>query len=225
MPLAAFDLETTSADPHTARIVSACVLRVDCGYVAARNWIADPGIPIPAEATAVHGISTEYAQKHGHPHDQVVADVVGELGAVFSEGRALAIYNAGFDLTLMAAREPTFSIGDGLIVDPFVLDKQFDRFRRGSRKLSAVAIHYGMRLDDAHDAEADALAAARLAWKMPRLYPTLANLTPVELMKQQAAWYRAQAKSLAEYLARQGKPSTDISLDWPIRRANESNAA
>lgn len=223
-PLAAFDLETSGVDIFSDRIVTACVVRIDGGEVQPRNWIADPGIPIPAEATAVHGISTEYAQKHGRPHSDVVSEVVAELYACWNEGRGIAVFNGCFDFSMLATHVPDFD-ARGLIVDAHVLDKQVDRYRKGSRKLSAVMIQYGMRLDDAHDAEADALAAARLAWKLPRVYPALAALTTSELMQSQAAWYREQAESFRDYLRRQGKPHDDVSTDWPIRRASESEAA
>ncbi len=225
MPLAAFDLETTGPDPFTARIVSASVLRIDGSDIRRRQWIANPGIPIPAEATEVHGFTDEYVQRHGHPHDQVVAEVVAELGAVWTEGRGLAIYNGSFDLSLIATQDPTFTAG-GLVVDPFVLDKQYDRFRKGSRKLSAVMIHYGMRLDDAHDAEADALAAARLAWKIPRVYPHLAEFTADQLMERQTHWYREEAHRFRDYLRRNDRDYASVRTDWPIQLATpESEAA
>ncbi|MEV6219827.1 exonuclease domain-containing protein [Nocardia sp. NPDC051833] len=225
MPLAAFDLETTSPDPRTARIVTACVLRIDGGDVTRRHWVANPGIPIPPAATEIHGYGDEYVQKHGRPHDEVVAEVVAELQAVWREGRALAIYNGSFDLTLIATQDPTFQVA-GLVVDPFVLDKQVDRFRKGSRKLSAVMIHYGMRLDDAHDAEADALAAARLAWKLPRVHPYLADYTADQLMERQTHWYREEAHRFRDYLRRNDRDHSDVRTEWPIdSAATESEAA
>ncbi|TDP29897.1 exonuclease domain-containing protein [Nocardia ignorata] len=225
LPLAAFDLETTSPDPHTARIVTACVLRIDGGDVTRRHWVANPGVPIPAEATEIHGYTDEYVSKHGRPHDDVVAEVVTELQAVWQEGRALAVYNGSYDLTLLAAQDAEFTIG-GLVVDPFVLDKQYDRFRKGSRKLSAVMIHYGMRLDDAHDAEADALAAARLAWKLPRTFPHLAEFTADELMERQTHWYREEAHRFRDYLRRNDRDHSGVRTQWPIQATNpESEAA
>ncbi|WP_043654619.1 exonuclease domain-containing protein [Nocardia thailandica] len=224
LPLASFDLETTSPDPHTARIVTACVLRIDGGDVARRHWVADPGVPIPAAATEIHGYDDEYVQKHGRPHADVVTDVVTELQAVWAEGRALAIYNGSFDLSLIAAHSPGFAVA-GLVVDPFVLDKQVDRFRKGSRKLSAVMMHYGMRLEDAHDAEADALAAARLAWKLPRVFPYLADYTPDQLMERQTHWYREEAHRFRDYLRRNDRDFSSVRTEWPIQAVPESEAA
>ncbi|BAD58891.1 3'-5' exonuclease [Nocardia farcinica] len=224
LPLAAFDLETTSADPHSARVVTASIIRVDGGDVRARNWIANPHIPIPAEATEIHGYTDEYVQKHGRPHADVIAEVTAELHACWAEGRCVAVYNGSFDFTVLATHDPSFAVS-GLVVDAFVLDKKYDRYRRGSRKLSAVCIHYGVQMDAAHDAQADATAAARLAWKLPRIYPALAEYTPTELMEAQTAWYAQQAASFIDYLRRNDRPFDDVRTEWPIARPSESNAA
>src|SRR5690606_34711454 len=66
--LPVFDVETTGSDPREARIVSAALLlclpdgRVQPGGV---DVIVNPGVPIPDEATAVHGITTERARAEG----------------------------------------------------------------------------------------------------------------------------------------------------------------
>lgn len=221
-PIAALDFETTSPDPFTARIVTACVLRIHSNEARPHNYIANPGVPIPAEATQVHGITDEYAQKYGRPHDEVAAEVAAEVTELLRAEYALCIYNADFDATLLAAHAPTFTIGDGLIVDPLLLDKRYDRYRKGSRKLSAVCIHYGVRLDDAHDAESDALGAARLAWKLPRVYPHLAGYTASELMTAQREWHTEQAHSFIDYLRRNNKPFDDVRFGWPITDAQEA---
>ncbi|HEU4849297.1 MAG TPA: hypothetical protein VFS93_02700, partial [Terrimesophilobacter sp.] len=56
--LGVFDLETTGIDVRTSRIVSANVSVIDAaGAVIERtDWLADPGIEIPPQASAVHGI-------------------------------------------------------------------------------------------------------------------------------------------------------------------------
>jgi DNA polymerase III epsilon subunit-like protein len=216
MPAAAFDLESTGTDVFTDRIVTGCLPRIDGSDIHCKRWLADPGIPIPAEATEVHGISTEYAQKYGRPHAEVVRETVDALYACWAEGRYVAVYNGSFDFSLLATYAPDFEVR-GLIVDVRVLDQQFDRFRKGRRKLVDVCGHYGVRLDNAHDAEADSIAAARLAWRLPRVYPQLAEYTVDELMTKQAAWHRDRQLSFIEYLEKQGKPYTDVSIQWPIR--------
>src|SRR5487761_2529671 len=59
MPLAGFDLETTGVDTDTARPVSMAIVVYDPDgevYDKATSLI-NPGIPIPPEATEIHGIT------------------------------------------------------------------------------------------------------------------------------------------------------------------------
>ncbi|MFE3052257.1 exonuclease domain-containing protein [Nocardia sp. NPDC059239] len=215
LPLACADLETTGVEIGTDRIVTAFIGRIDGADIARRHWVANPGIPISAEATEIHGYTDEYVQKHGHPHAEVVAEVVADLYRVWDEGRIVAVFNGAFDFSMLASHHRGFEIR-GPIVDSYVLDREFDKYRKGSRKLSAVAIHYRVSLDNAHDAEGDAVAAARLAWRLPRIYPALAEMTADELMAAQAHWYRERAYSFIDWLRRKGESFTDVPTEWPI---------
>src|SRR5258706_5481157 len=59
-PLAFFDLETTGTDPLRDKIVEIALVRIDpSGDREATTRRINPGRPIPAEATAVHGIRDE----------------------------------------------------------------------------------------------------------------------------------------------------------------------
>jgi len=59
-PLAFFDLETTGIDPLRDKVVEIALVRVDPGGGReATTRRINPGRPIPAEATAVHGIRDE----------------------------------------------------------------------------------------------------------------------------------------------------------------------
>lgn len=217
LPLAAFDSETTGADPLTARLVTAVVARIDGPHPQVRSWLADPGVEIPAEATAIHGVSTEHARAHGRPHDQVAAEVAAELGRVWAEGRAVVVFNASYDLTVLTRHVEGFAVS-GLVVDPFVIDRAIDPYRKGSRKLADMCAHYNVRLDGAHDAQADALGAARLAWKLLRR-PELEDLAPGDLMAWQQRAHKARQDSFAEYLRRVGKDASDVCGQWPVRSA------
>ena len=57
-PLVVFDLETTGVNVTHDRIVEICLLKVFPDFrEEIRTYRVNPGIPIPAGATAVHGIS------------------------------------------------------------------------------------------------------------------------------------------------------------------------
>src|SRR5262245_56086358 len=66
-PLAAFDTETTGVDVETDRIVSAAVVAQDAPGVRPRvtRWLVNPGVPVPTEATAVHGLTEDHVQCNG----------------------------------------------------------------------------------------------------------------------------------------------------------------
>lgn len=219
MPLAAFDLETTSADPLTARIVTASIINIGSDGPTAEEWLLDPGITIPQPATDVHGITTAHAQEHGAPYPLGYAGIRDRLETLWAQDHAVAVMNAAFDLTIID-REGTRlgfpPLEVGVVVDPFVVDRQLDKYRRGKRTLTALCEHYGLRQDDAHQATGDAIAAARLAWKLIR-HPTIQDLTPEDLMAAQAAWHRERQQDFIAYRQRTQQPTDNINCDWPIQ--------
>ncbi|KOT41309.1 hypothetical protein ADK41_10465 [Streptomyces caelestis] len=67
-PLIGFEPETTGTDPHGTRIVTGAVSEVGAGEaVGRREWPAGPGVPIPEDAVAVHGVGDERATAEGGP--------------------------------------------------------------------------------------------------------------------------------------------------------------
>ena len=56
-PLCIFDLETTGTNIGKDRIVEICVLKVNPDASReSKTWLINPEMPIPVEASAVHGI-------------------------------------------------------------------------------------------------------------------------------------------------------------------------
>lgn len=220
-----FDLETTGVDVAADRIVTAHVGLLDAEgrVLQARDWLADPGVEIPAGAAAVHGVDTAYARAHGAPAAAVVADVVAALRALLDDGIPVVAFNAAFDFSLLkheAVRHGIPPLDTPMpVIDPLVVDKACDRWRRGRRTLSAVAAHYAVNLDGAHEASADAVAAGRVALALARRYPQALPETAGELHTRQIAWARSQAESLTEYFISIGRLDPDDALDgsWPIR--------
>lgn len=220
-----FDLETTGIDVAGDRIVTAHVglLDQDGGIVRARDWLADPGIDIPEGATAIHGITTAHARSAGRAAGEVVAEVVDALQALFDAGIPVVAYNAPFDFSMLryeAVRHGVPPIDrPSPVIDPLVVDKAYDRWRRGKRTLSVVAEHYSVRLEGAHEAAADAVAAGRVAQALAERYAAWLPSTVDELHTRQIAWARAQAASLTEYFVSIGRIDPEESLDgaWPIR--------
>ncbi|WP_420098862.1 3'-5' exonuclease [Corynebacterium sp.] len=216
--LLSFDLETTGRDPHTARIVTSALITINGRERDDLELLADPGVPIPEEATKVHGISTEYAQEHGRPHDEVLSETIERIRAGWRDGATLIVYNACYDLTVLRSLDPGFTV-DGPVVDPLVIDKAKDRYRKGGRRLEQVCEHYGVPLDNAHEATADALAAARVAWKLSRAYPELTEVTSDELMLNQATWHYEGQSGLKKYFEDKGQAdrAATVNTSWPLQ--------
>ena len=211
-----FDLETTGVDVERDRVVTAHVGLLGPGgaVLQSRGWLADPGVEIPEGATA-------HAREHGRPAAHVVGEVVAALQELFDAGIPVVAYNAPYDFSLLkyeALRHGIPPITDpSPVIDPLVLDKAHDRFRKGKRTLEVVAAHYAVTLEGAHDAMADAVAAGRVAQALARRYEL--NGPVAELHAQQIGWARTQADSLTDYFIRIGRldPEDRIDGSWPIR--------
>lgn len=232
--LAAFDIETTGTEPEQDRIVTAAVSLVGADIDSVhRAWLLDPGVEIPAGASAVHGITTEHARAEGMDACVAVEKITAILAGHLRDGTPIVAFNARFDLTILdreARRHGLVPLVDrvggasGLIViDPFVLDKQVDRFRKGKRTLEAVCTHYRVRLDQAHAANADALAAARVAYRLASGIAELREADPRRLHAQQVEWAAQQAASLEDYFAEIGRPER-VEGAWPLVPARVASA-
>ncbi|MFD7682669.1 3'-5' exonuclease [Streptomyces sp. NPDC060187] len=227
-PLAAFDTETTGVDVETDRIVSAAVVVQDAAGTRPRvtRWLVNPGVPVPAGATAVHGLTDEHLQRNGRWPSPVLEEIARELGEQAAAGRPLVVMNAPFDLTLLdrelrrhraSSLDRWFDPAALRVLDPRVLDKHLDRYRKGRRTLTDLCAHYDVVLEGAHDAAADAVASLELVRAVGRRFASrLERLSPAELHTLQAVWHAAQARGLQAWFARSG---SDEAVDpaWPLR--------
>ncbi len=223
--LVVFDLETTGIDVDRDRIVTAHVGRLspDGMVIESFDWLADPGVEIPAAATAVHGVTTERARAEGRPAAEVVAELVDTLRKATSASVPLVAYNAAYDLSLLdreARRHGISPYAPDFVLDPLIIDKGVDKYRKGKRTLSAATLHYGVTLESAHDASSDAQAAGHVALKLLVTFPELAGLSPAELHAQQVSWSESQAQSFTDWKRANGDPTFTASGEWPIRTVN-----
>lgn len=71
-PLLAFDTETTGVDAHTCRIVQVGLATITPGEgILPRLWMVDPGVDIPEQASAIHGITTARCREDGEAPERV----------------------------------------------------------------------------------------------------------------------------------------------------------
>jgi DNA polymerase-3 subunit epsilon len=228
--LGVFDLETTGLDVTQSRIVTAFVgvLDPDGELIESRAWIADPGIEIPEAAANVHGFTTERARAEGRPAAEVVSEIVERLRDLFAEGTPVVAYNASYDFSLLhhdAIRNGVTPLDTPKpIVDPLVIDKQVDTYRKGSRTLQAACDLYGVDLGSAHDSEADSVGAGRVFKALQARFGQSPEmlLSPDELHDAQIEWARAQAESFAKWLATKGETSRRVGDGiWPVFRNDD----
>lgn len=221
--VAVFDLETTGVDVRTARIVTACIAVLDAtgALVSRRDWLADPGVEIPEGAAAIHGITTERARAEGRPAADVVAEIVAELRAHLSAELPLVVYNAPYDLSLLRFEAERHAVAPLVepapVIDPLVIDKAVDRYRKGKRTLEAAAAHYGVSLDGAHDAGVDAIAAGHVARAIVEAHAAKLPASLPELHASQVTWHEQQASSFEDYMRTQRDQHFTADRGWPVR--------
>lgn len=247
-PMLAFDTETTGVDVRgDDRIVTACAALIPkADHPGARRqpkvfqYLANPGKPSHPEAVKTHGITDEYARQHGAEPARVVDDVTRLLRLAIGEGVPIVGMNLQFDLTLLDREcerygiEPLAATPGELcpVVDIFVIDKRADPYRRGGRKLADQCANWGIALEGAHDSTVDALASARVAYKMARgPIPRVPTVRPYDtpqldigamkledLHRAQTEWKAEQSASFARWLRGQASQERDPDKAEQMRR-------
>lgn len=216
-----FDLETTGLDVHFVRVVTASVGRLSRNgeVLESHSWLVNPGVPIPPRATEVHGITDELAQKQGRDAPAAIAEIVQRLAQIFTSGTPVVAFNAAYDFSIISAEAARHGINAPQprpVFDPLVIDRHKNKFRKGKRTLVHLAAHYDVSLLNAHTAEADAIAAAGLAFKQISLYSDLGELSPDELHDMQIGWADEQVRDFEAYMQRSSAEFT-AERGWPVR--------
>ncbi len=183
-PLAAIDFETTGLSPETDRVLEIGIACYDQGQqTALKNWLVNPGVPVPEQARAVHKIGDE--ELASAPSFQAV---FGEVCEVL-RGRIPLAYNAEFDRGFLLAEHrrmegaseapselPPALRPDVTWLDPLVWIRELQREEKG-KKLADACARLGIPLENAHRAAGDAEAAAgvmlALAPQVPATYGEL----------------------------------------------------
>lgn len=228
--LIGFDTETTGVDVEQDRIVTANLTYEAPGQeVRTRDFLFNPGIEIPEGASAVHGISTEHAREHGQDPREGLAELI-ELLRTSAERGPLVAFNGVFDFTILdreARRHGLEPFVPTAVIDPLIMDKHVDKWRKGRRTLGVVAEVYGVTLTNAHSADADSLAAVRVARALGGLgaFPgDMAELTAwlIETKAEQSADLQAYfARKRAKECAASGQvydPADDVKIngEFPV---------
>lgn len=222
-PLIGLDFETTGVDPSSDLPVQVAVVSCDGRGTRSRDvWLVDPGVVIPEAAVAIHGISTETARTFGRDLNRTAVALHRRLLEATLEEIPIVAMNASFDVTIadeLFARAGLAPLEWRLVIDPLVIDRQMDKYRKGKRRLDALCAHYGVRLDGAHDAGEDATAALDLVREIGRRFPETGALHPEELTVLEGAWHRSWAADYDAWCKREGRPGlAEEEYCWPVRR-------
>lgn len=170
-PICFFDLETTGTNIATDRIVELAILKVfPNGNKESKTWLVNPGVPIPEEASAIHGITDEKVA--GEPTFRELAREVYQM----IQGCDLGGFNSNrFDIPLLA--EELLRAGvDFDMKNAVSVDVQTIFHKMEKRTLAAAYQFYcGKELTDAHSATADTQATYEVLLSQLDRYPELTN--------------------------------------------------
>jgi DNA polymerase III subunit epsilon len=223
-----FDFETTGVDRFNDVPVSfALVTLVGGELVATSSSLVNPGCDIPAGAIEVHGITNERAQTEGMPLSSAIELVADAVILASRRGVPLVGMKLDYDLTILDTQCRRFC-GEGLlergwggpVLDAVVLDRHHDRYRKGSRTLGALCEHYGVLIENAHDAAADAVASAQVIIAQAARFSELAEADPYVLHQAQITWHREWAEGYDDWrLGRGLAPMDRRDFIWPVAPA------
>ena len=170
-PLVFFDLETTGIDIAKDRIVEISMVKVmPNGEEIVKTRRIDPGMPIPPESTAIHGITDEDV-KDCPKFKEIAKSLAAQI-----EGCDLAGFNSNrFDIPMLAEEFLRAGVDVDLNRRKFI-DVQTIFHKMEQRNLTAAYKFYCNKdLTNAHSAEADTMATYEVLKAQLDRYPELEN--------------------------------------------------
>jgi len=222
-----FDTETTGTDTENDRIITCFMRAVDGDTVVfEQNWVIDPGVEVPKEASDVHGMTTEWVRENGRKDvETAIEEIVHQLSEWGHRGFLICAYNGSFDLAILESEAKRYNPGvAGLRIkdegylhfDPCILSRKFDKYKKGGHQLITVAKRNGIEVEDdrLHAADYDVEITEKLtrlflnrAWK--ELAKERQGLTPdeflVKLQGWQAEWKQEWATGLTAFFKKENK--------------------
>ena len=230
-PLLGFDIESTGIDQFSDRIVTLSMVYSPSadGTPTVLEWLIDPGVEIDPGASDVHGITTAHAQEFGKPAADAIPYIARRLEAMVAAQIPLVIYNATFDTTMLWAEFERYNVPLSFtqeqmfsrVIDPLVIDKACDKWRKGSRKLTDTAKLYGFDLTNAHNSTADVEATLHITRQLKKFFKP--EMTIEMLQEFQKDANMEQSTSFQAYLRKKTDedgnlvdPEAVINTEWPF---------
>lgn len=234
---AGFDVESSGVNVEEDRIVTATFHAYGCEPL---DLLINPGIPIPPETSAIHGITDDIAQD-GFDPPEALRRIHGAIQDLWDDEKPLIGHNICFDLSMLD-RELRRHLGFGLtvngpVIDSMVLDIAADPdrpYREGSRKLPDVARCWGVQVveEELHTSRGDVLLAVRAAFAILRNGQApynahgkvpLAQLGLRDLHWLQVMAYEKQREQFHAKLRGQGRVPDDENVVWPVKPYGEAS--
>ncbi len=220
-PLVFFDLETTGINITKDRIVEISLLKVHPnGKEEVKSRRINPEMPIPPQATAIHGI-TDDDVKDCPTFKQVAKSLADQL-----EGCDLAGFNSSrFDVPMLSEEFLRAGVDFDMSKRKFV-DVQIIFHKKEQRTLEAAYKFYcDKQLENAHSAEADTKATYEVLKSQLERYPDLVNDIEV-LSKEYSSFnnnvdfagrmiYDEKGVELFNFGKHKGKPVTEVLRNEP----------
>lgn len=231
----AFDTETTGTGFEDDRIVTAhaSIVHRDGSHGLdpnALDVIVNAGVEISDGAAAVHGVTNERRIAEGISERDAILQIAARLAHAINSGIPIVAFNGTFDFTMVdraLARQnlPPLPLERAVIIDPFVIDKAVDKYRKGKRQLTNVTEHYGVEFSNAHEASADAVAAARVLFVMSERLREVARMKLSRLGWSQQLAFQQQAQGLEEHFRRRGTLEAPLNKCWLVAPVPEPSVS
>ncbi|MFQ3359895.1 MAG: 3'-5' exonuclease [Candidatus Poseidoniales archaeon] len=177
-----FDLETTGFDSSKHRIVQYAFIGSDVDEThITSEALVKPNMKIPPETTKIHGISDDDV-KHAELFKEHVDNISKLIDRSILVGHNIERFDWPF-LKMEYLRCGAEIPEPYAIIDTWILAKKFKISQYGKRSLGALCDKFGITLEKAHSADADAGATLILLWKIMEQYPEEFQIWWNELVK------------------------------------------
>lgn len=188
-PIIYFDIESSGLETETARIVElACIKYNPDGTKEEKTILVNPGVPIPTEASDVHGITDEMVKDK--PFFKQYAQAIRNW---FKDCDLAGFNSNNYDVPLLSAEFERAGL-EGIDWNPNLFDVLSLYRNLFPNTLSDVYKRLtGKELEGAHGAVADILATKEIA---DILLPKLEELseTPIDNIKQVDEWMQGDKR-------------------------------
>ena len=172
-PICFFDLETTGVNITNDRVVEISILKVfPNGNKESKTWLVNPEMSIPAEVSAIHGITDERVA-----NEPTFKELAKDIYTMVKDSDLAGFNSNRFDIPLLAEEMLRADI-DFDMKNRLAIDVQIIFHKMEQRTLSAAYKFYcDKSLENAHTAEADTLATYEVLKAQVARYDELENDT------------------------------------------------